>query len=73
MPTLPEGYDDRAITPSLQVIHYMRRQSFTMLKVLKELVDNAIDAVATRILLEVSRARIAITDNGHGCANLREC
>lgn len=75
MPTLLESQQDRSITPSTDVIHYMRRQSFNMSKVFKELIDNAIDVNATQIMLTmtggVGRGRITITDNGNGCTDLR--
>jgi len=61
------------ITPTTEMIYYMRQQNLTWFEVIKEFVDNAVDQAASRVTIEFTAGQSAtciVEDNGKGCANL---
>jgi hypothetical protein len=65
-----EAPDGRDFTPDTSVILYMRKQNLNWPTVVKELIDNAIDAGASLIRLTMTRHLVRIEDNGRGCPDL---
>lgn len=54
------------LTPKTHVLKALRRRGLTHADAFAELIDNSLDAKATRISIEMSQPRIIVTDNGRG-------
>jgi len=57
-------------TPDANLINALCNENHTCKTCISEWIDNALDAGATRVLIDVSKDRVIITDNGHGAVDM---
>jgi hypothetical protein len=58
------------ITPETAILNAIRNQSLSYKAILGELIDNAFDAGASRIRIEVAGKDLIVEDDGNGCSDL---
>ena len=59
------------ITPHVELLRAMRQQSFKFATLLAELVDNSLDAAASRVEITIGpKKQISINDDGQGCRDI---
>lgn len=59
------------MTPDPNYIGGMQSDHMTLWDGISELVDNALDAGATRIVIKINNSRIEVRDNGRGCDSIK--
>lgn len=57
-------------TPRPHILRSIEKQNMAWWKVLAELIDNSLDAAATRVVIEFNQGRLRITDDGRGIKNI---
>ena len=58
------------IDPTTQTLTALRRQNITWHDMLGELIDNSLDAGATRVGIRFHGRNLVVTDNGSGCTDI---
>lgn len=58
------------LSPRAELIYALKNQTICWWRALAELIDNSLDAGATRVEIVAKNRRLIVKDNGHGIANL---